>query len=113
MTGLSDSVSIDRSRREFLTRFIKPVTQAKTTSPAFPDGVNILLLKDQCIAWGRGICDRCNHVCQPHALLFVGLMNPRVMQSRCTYCNLCVEACPVDAIVLRPGIIQESEDQPT
>jgi len=76
-----------------------------------PDGINILLLKEKCIAWGRGICDRCEKVCPEMALHFVGMMNPRVIESRCTYCQLCVPVCPVDAIVLRPGITSESEEQ--
>ncbi len=109
-------MSFNGSRRKFLTRFIKPVTETVTQakedqSPALPDGVNILLKKDLCIAWGRGLCDRCNRVCPENALFFVGLMNPRIIDSRCTWCNLCVPVCPVDAIVVRPEAIPELETE--
>jgi ferredoxin len=104
-------VAVDRSRRDFLTRLIKPVVQAESIPPELPDGVNILLSKEKCIAWGRGICDRCERVCPENAVYFVGMMNPRVIETRCTYCNLCVPVCPVDAIVLRPEMIPEREDQ--
>jgi len=89
---------------------VKPVVQAKSALPALPDGVDILLLTDKCIAWGKGICDRCERVCTEDALLFVGMMNPRVIEARCTYCDLCVPACPVDAIVMRPGMTPEREE---
>jgi ferredoxin len=108
--GLSESVAVDKSRRGFLTRFVKPAVQAKAALPALPDGVNILLMTDKCIAWGKGLCDRCERVCPDDALFFVGMMNPRVIESRCSYCDLCVAACPVDAIVIRPELIQEREE---
>ena len=104
-------MAVNRSRRDFLTRFVKPVMQAKKASPAFPDGVDIILLKEKCIAWGRGICDRCERVCPEMALLFVGMMNPRVIESRCTLCNLCVPVCPVDAIAIRPTVTEERVEQ--
>ncbi len=106
-------MSFNGSRRDFLSRFIKPVNgaaaQAKKPSPALPDGVNIILQQDLCIAWGCGLCDRCERVCPENALLFVGMMNPRVIDSRCTWCNLCAPVCPVDAIVVRPEAIPELE----
>jgi len=104
-------VTFNSSRRDFLTRFIKPVTkaaaQAEENSPALPDGVNILLKTELCIAWGRGICDRCERVCAENAILFVGMMNPKILEARCTLCNLCAPVCPVDAIEVRPEAIPE------
>jgi ferredoxin len=108
---LSEPVEIDKSRRDFLTWIFKPAAPDESDSPALPDGVNITLLRDRCIAWGKGICDRCDQVCQENALLFVGLMSPSVIESRCTYCRLCVSACPVDAILVRPDAIDERGEE--
>ncbi len=106
-------MAFNSSRRDFLTRLLKPVTeaaaQAEICSPELPAGVNIILKVDLCLAWGRGICNSCERVCPENALLFVGMMNPRIIDSRCTWCNLCVPVCPVDAIEVRPEAIPELE----
>ncbi|MCP4292080.1 MAG: hypothetical protein GY780_09650 [bacterium] len=78
-------------------------------SPAFPPGVDILLLKNKCIAWGRGLCNRCEKVCPERAVLFIGGMNPRIMENRCTLCDLCVPACPENAILIREPEIENKE----
>ena len=105
------------SRREFLTRFIKPVAEAAGSvggSPAsLPEGVNILLKNESCIAWGRGVCNRCEEACPEDAIFFVGMMNPRLLEPRCTWCGLCVPVCPVDAIVIRPEAIPDLEAEGT
>ncbi len=106
-------MTFNSSRRNFLARFINPVKKVEAkedeNSLALPDGVNIVLKTDICIAWGRGLCDKCERVCPENALLFVGMMNPKIIHSRCTLCNLCVPVCPVEAIEIRPEALQELE----
>ena len=109
-TGQSES---SLSRREFLTGLFKPGPgSAGPQVPDLPDGVDIALSRHDCVAWGRGICDRCEKACPEEAVYFVGMMNPRIIGSRCTFCGLCVPACPVAAIVMRPPADPEREDNP-
>ena len=90
------------SRRDLFRGFLKPDVWDKSPKrTALPDGVDILRDKDACIAWGKGICTRCQDVCEEHALFFVGMMNPRVLTSRCTLCGDCVPVCPTNAIIMR------------
>lgn len=93
------------SRRQLLGGFLKPdfwsERRLRARASNLPDGVDILLDQDRCIAWGRGICTLCQDACQEHALFFVGLMNPRVLHDRCTLCADCMPVCPEDAIVVR------------
>ncbi|MCP4571400.1 MAG: 4Fe-4S dicluster domain-containing protein [bacterium] len=67
-----------------------------------PAGQDILLDPAECVAWGRGLCDRCEKACPEQAIVFVGMMNPRIYHQRCTLCGDCGPVCPTDAIVLRP-----------
>lgn len=93
---------MDCSRRDLLKGFLKSDFWDRPRPRAvLPEGVDILLDKDACIAWGKGICTRCEDVCGENALFFVGLMNPRVLTDRCTLCADCVGACPTSAIIVR------------
>jgi ferredoxin len=93
---------MDCNRRDLLKGFLKSDFWDKPRKPAvLPDGVDILLDKDACIAWGKGICTLCQDACSEHALFFVGMMNPRVLTDRCTLCADCVPVCPTAAIIVR------------
>ena len=55
---------MDCSRRDLLKGLMKPeFWTSASRKPVLPDGVDILLDKDTCIAWGKGICTRCEEVC--------------------------------------------------
>jgi ferredoxin len=87
------------SRRDLLRGRFKAAGQAREV---LPPGVDILLDRDRCTAWGKGICTACEPVCPERAVFFVGMMNPRILADRCTLCGDCVIVCPTAAIVIRP-----------
>ena len=93
------------TRRELLQKVFSPARGRRagpeSTGPALPPEQDICLRTDRCIAWGRGLCDRCADVCAPDAILFVGMMHPRILSDRCTLCADCVAVCPTDAIAVR------------
>ena len=98
------------TRRDLLKRIINPASWAGSDTepapvpavPEFPPGQDILLQKDECIAWGRGVCDRCGTACPENAIIFVGMLHPRIIDQRCTLCGDCVPVCPTQAIAIRP-----------
>lgn len=102
------------SRRQLLGGFLKPDfwsdRRRRALAADLPEGVDILLNQDQCLAWGRGICTRCEEACPEDALYFVGMMNPRVLLHRCTLCADCVPVCPENAILVRQP--PERSEQP-
>jgi len=54
----------------------------------------------KCLAWNGTMCFTCKDSCEPNAIKFFGLFRP-VINEDCTACGLCVNPCPVDAIVLK------------
>jgi len=105
------------TRRELLQRIFKPAFWTGSSSgpvpeqsaPEFVQGQDILLQRNLCIAWGKGVCDRCDGVCPDDAIIFVGMLHPRIIPGRCTLCGNCVPICPTEAIAIRPGAVATSK----
>ncbi len=101
------------SRRDVLRGMVSPsYWNERRAEQRLPEGQDILLDKEMCIAWGRGLCDRCERVCPEQAIIFVGMMNPRVHPGRCTLCGDCAPVCPTEAIVLRPQPSPNEQETP-
>lgn len=101
------------TRREMLKTFFSPAYwQEKERARRLPDGRDIHLDRSACIAWGDGVCVACEHACPERAIMFVGMMNPRLIDNRCTLCGDCVPVCPADAILLRPEAGRTPEESP-
>ncbi len=100
------------TRRELLMRIFKPTLGKEPepqTQPVFPAGQDIVLQQELCIAWGKGVCDRCEVACDENAFLFVGMLHPRLLPQRCTLCGDCVPVCPTGALAIRPVADRVSE----
>ncbi len=79
---------MDCSRRDLLKGLLKPDFWEKPRKKApLPEGVDILLDKDVCIAWGKGICTLCEDVCGEHALFFLYRMR-YILENRFLKCCL-------------------------
>ncbi len=64
-----------------------------------PDLVHYAVLPDVCRA-----CDRCRQVCPTGAAQGTAGKPPYVIEDKlCIRCGACVEACPFDAVIVRPG----------
>ncbi len=108
---------MDCTRRDLLKGMFNPTFWTGSESepapeqslPQFDKGQDILLQQDLCIAWGKGVCDRCESVCPDDAIIFVGMLHPRIIDSRCTLCGDCVPVCPTKAIAIRPEAASTSE----
>jgi len=108
---------VSYTRRDLLKRMLNPTLWAGSViepapeppRPEFAPGQDILLQQDLCIAWGRGVCDRCGTACHDDAIIFVGMMHPRIVAARCTLCGDCIPVCPTRAIAIRPGSGAPSE----
>ena len=99
------------TRRDMLRGLVSPsYWEEKDRARRLPPDRDIHLDRDACLAWGRGICVRCEGACPEGAILFVGMMNPRLLDARCTLCGDCVPACPVDAILLRPDAARRAKE---
>ncbi len=102
------------TRRDLLKRMINPGLWAdsNTESAREPILQEVPAGQDLCIAWGRGVCDRCDTACPDQAIIFVGMLHPRIIAQRCTLCGDCVPVCPTHAIVIRPesGSVTETGD---
>jgi len=62
---------------------------------------------ESCMAHHQSICFSCKEPCIEEAILFAGLFNPVIDDSRCTGCGLCLGRCPTGAISFRPLVLSE------
>ena len=53
---------------------------------------------DSCMAHHGVICFACKEPCIDDAIIFEGMFNPIIDESRCTGCGFCMGRCPVMAI---------------
>ena len=53
---------------------------------------------DGCVAHHKVICFSCKEPCIDDAILFTGMFNPIIDESRCTECGYCFGRCPTIAI---------------
>ncbi len=51
-----------------------------------------------CLAHQGVVCVACRQACGEDAVVFEGMMRPRIDADACTGCGLCVPACPVEAV---------------
>ena len=61
---------------------------------------------DACVAHHGVICHSCKEPCIDDAILFNGLFNPVIDDSKCTACGFCLSRCPTDAISYRVFAIE-------
>jgi len=62
----------------------------------------------KCIAHEGVICHSCKEPCIDDAILFNGMFNPIIDESRCTGCGFCISRCPTMAIDYKVLEIKES-----
>ena len=55
---------------------------------------------DSCAAWKQIACDSCMTVCEPLAIFFYSLFNPKIDTNSCTACGFCVRACHDKALTV-------------
>ncbi len=56
------------------------------------------IIRSSCMAWNGVICNNCMDQCEPGAIKFEGMKNPRINQDLCTMCGMCLPVCPSDSI---------------
>ncbi len=64
---------------------------------------------NSCMAHHNSICFSCKEPCIDDAILFNGMFNPVIDDSRCTACGFCMSRCPTNAITFKPTPIADSE----
>lgn len=57
-------------------------------------GMVVRVRPQLCLAWQGSFCSTCSERCPVEGAISVELGRPRVEESRCNGCGLCVQACP-------------------
>lgn len=68
---------------------------------------------ESCIAHHGVVCFACKEPCIDDAILFNGLFNPIIDDSRCTACGFCLARCPTEAISYIPTQLNQIEEKIT
>lgn len=80
--------SVNLKRRAFLTRYWHEHNKTEINS--------------QCLNHKRIYCQSCKDFCHEQAIVFsqikMGIQIPFINLDKCTHCQECLKACPVDAI---------------
>ncbi|WP_456429721.1 ferredoxin-type protein NapF [Nitratifractor sp.] len=68
--------------------------------PEGPERINarFVIETEGCLAHHSTICFACREPCLDDAILFNGMFNPVIDESRCTGCGFCLSRCPTRAI---------------
>ena len=69
------------------------------------------IMIESCMAHQKTICFSCKEPCLDDAILFNGMFNPVIDDSRCTACGFCMSRCPTNAISFEVTKIKESKDE--
>jgi ferredoxin len=57
-------------------------------------GMAVKVRPQLCLAWQGSFCSTCSERCPVEGAISVDLGRPRIDESRCNGCGLCVQACP-------------------
>jgi Pyruvate/2-oxoacid:ferredoxin oxidoreductase delta subunit len=57
-------------------------------------GMTVRVRPQLCLAWQGSFCSTCSERCPVEGAIAVELGRPRVVESQCNGCGLCVQVCP-------------------
>jgi len=72
--------------------------------------VSIEIDKLKCMSWSKNICFSCKDPCLDNAIEFTGMFYPEIIADRCTSCGFCIRYCPTEAIIIKPKIKENSNE---
>jgi ferredoxin-type protein NapF len=64
----------------------------------------------KCMSWSKNICFSCKDPCLDNAIEFHGMFYPEIIAEKCTSCGFCIRYCPTEAIIIKP-LVKKEEDE--
>ena len=64
----------------------------------------IFINPKKCMAWNQTICFSCFDVCNEKAIIFKGMFNPIIDETKCSSCGMCVSVCPSESMEILRGV---------
>lgn len=88
------------NRRSFLRKLVPtgpfevafPDEQEESVPPSFI--LRPVLSPKACLAYQGSICSSCREVCPEDAILFSAMLNPVILEDKCSGCHACIPVCP-------------------